>query len=148
MANVNYDEDYENDNGERSLIVTSSNHRGSSGSRPSPTSYSSLSPHSHTNGGYSSHAPGSPPTTSSNGPANGGYEELFKDSVPCPSCRGLGRVPKGKRVLLLLVFFMNSVSFFLYCHLKGEPRSDKKCHGMPDSSGSRNLYFITRDLGP
>jgi len=22
------------------------------------------------------------------------YEELFKDSVPCPSCRGLGRVPK------------------------------------------------------
>ncbi|KAH9499239.1 hypothetical protein Btru_004504 [Bulinus truncatus] len=24
----------------------------------------------------------------------GGYEELFKDSVPCPSCRGLGRVPK------------------------------------------------------
>ncbi|CAL1542042.1 unnamed protein product [Lymnaea stagnalis] len=28
-------------------------------------------------------------------PANSeGYEELFKDSVPCPSCRGLGRVPK------------------------------------------------------
>lgn len=22
------------------------------------------------------------------------YEELFKDSAPCPSCRGLGRVPK------------------------------------------------------
>jgi hypothetical protein len=27
--------------------------------------------------------------------AESGYEELFKDSVPCPSCRGLGRVPKG-----------------------------------------------------
>uniref|UniRef100_A0A2C9LM39 Uncharacterized protein n=1 Tax=Biomphalaria glabrata TaxID=6526 RepID=A0A2C9LM39_BIOGL len=26
--------------------------------------------------------------------ATEGYEELFKDSVPCPSCRGLGRVPK------------------------------------------------------
>ncbi|RUS79547.1 hypothetical protein EGW08_012677 [Elysia chlorotica] len=104
MANVNYDEEYENDNSERSLIVASSNSRGSSGSRQHPASYSSLSHHSHTshtNGGYLSHAPGSPPTgdpsvaAGSGQPANnGGYEELFKDSVPCPSCRGLGRVPK------------------------------------------------------
>lgn len=26
--------------------------------------------------------------------SEGSYEELFKDSVPCPSCQGLGRVPK------------------------------------------------------
>ncbi|VDP08720.1 unnamed protein product [Soboliphyme baturini] len=24
------------------------------------------------------------------------YEELVEDSVPCPSCKGLGRIPKGK----------------------------------------------------
>lgn len=94
MANVNYDGDCENDTSERALIVAASNQR----TRPSPASYSSLSQHSHSNGGYSSHAPGSPPvigsTTTGNGSSNGGYEELFKDSVPCPSCRGLGRVPK------------------------------------------------------
>ncbi|GFR98502.1 transmembrane protein 106B [Elysia marginata] len=98
MASVQYDEDCEcdNDASERSLIVASSNHR--VGSRPNQPSYSSLSQHSHSNGGYSSQAPGSPPTggtaTTGNIPVNGGYEELFKDSVPCPSCRGLGRVPK------------------------------------------------------
>ncbi|BFY98758.1 hypothetical protein BsWGS_01798 [Bradybaena similaris] len=31
---------------------------------------------------------------SSNPTVSDSYEELFKDSVPCPSCRGLGRVPK------------------------------------------------------
>ena len=112
MANVNYDEEYENDNGERSLIVASSNHRRGSGSRPNPTSYSSLSQHSHTNGGLSSHAPGSPPivdaATTGSGQNNGGYEELFKDSVPCPSCRGLGRVPKGA---------LNGVDFYGFTNI-------------------------------
>lgn len=28
-----------------------------------------------------------------------GYEELFKDSAPCPTCRGLGRVSKGEFIL-------------------------------------------------
>ena len=31
-----------------------------------------------------------------------GYEELFKDSIPCPSCKGLGRVPRGKTPCLSL----------------------------------------------
>lgn len=29
-----------------------------------------------------------------NSASEGGYEELIKDSVPCPSCRGIGSVPK------------------------------------------------------
>ncbi|CAG5122862.1 unnamed protein product [Candidula unifasciata] len=33
-------------------------------------------------------------SSASNSAVNDSYEELFKDSVPCPSCRGLGRVPK------------------------------------------------------
>ncbi|KAK7110895.1 transmembrane protein 106B-like isoform X2 [Littorina saxatilis] len=35
-----------------------------------------------------------------------GYEELFKDSVPCPSCRGLGRVPRDQESQLVALIPM------------------------------------------
>ena len=28
-----------------------------------------------------------------------GYEELFQ-SIPCPSCRGLGKIPRGMYLLI------------------------------------------------
>ena len=36
------------------------------------------------------------------GTGDGSYEELLKDSVPCPTCRGLGRVPRGREPCLCL----------------------------------------------
>lgn len=38
-------------------------------------------------------AQGSPEAASN----SSGYEEFFRGSVPCPSCRGLGRIRKGKQ---------------------------------------------------
>ena len=26
---------------------------------------------------------------------NNGYEEFFGGTIPCPSCRGVGRIPRG-----------------------------------------------------
>ncbi|GFN73761.1 transmembrane protein [Plakobranchus ocellatus] len=99
MANVNNEDGRRSSRGEKSHLLASANQPGSSGSRTSQTSYSGFS-HSHSNGGFASqhHAISTNSPTSDgtvgNGSTNQGYEELFKDSVPCPSCRGLGRVPK------------------------------------------------------
>ena len=35
--------------------------------------------------------------------SDSGYTELLRGSVPCPTCRGLGNVPKGIAVELLRV---------------------------------------------
>ena len=49
-----------------------------------------------TESGYRSIQDRETQSRSSNGSANdSGYTELLSGSVPCPTCRGLGNVPKG-----------------------------------------------------
>ena len=53
--------------------------------------------HSSTETGYNSIQGRVTPTRSSSG-SEPGYTELLSGSVPCPTCRGLGNVPKGKMI--------------------------------------------------
>ncbi|XP_035825337.1 transmembrane protein 106B [Aplysia californica] len=65
---------------------------GTSGSDNVTSHAPNMASHSHNN--MASHSSSNTATTSNGSAGGDSYEELFKDSVPCPSCRGLGRVPK------------------------------------------------------
>ena len=43
-----------------------------------------------------------------------GYEELFQ-SIPCPSCRGLGRIPRGYIIVSRLIGYCTSWERFSKC---------------------------------
>jgi len=36
------------------------------------------------------------PLTMDTSQQNNGYEEFFGGTIPCPSCRGVGRIPRGR----------------------------------------------------
>jgi len=47
----------------------------------------------------------------------GGYEEFFGGTIPCPSCRGAGRIPRGgKSFIKLLIFHYRSRPLDSICH--------------------------------
>lgn len=43
------------------------------------------------------------------------YTELLQGSVPCPTCRGLGNVPKGLRQTFFFKLYQGSSAFNLLC---------------------------------